>query len=134
MPVSFAQVQRGQTYTRGDLARLWGYAGTEALSRGVVTPREDNKIVLFVTLDKRIGDEQYEDELVGDVLLWEGPNDHFAEDRMLDHTHSGDEVHLFYRIRHQDAFTYGGQFVLYCCQRFTNRPSRFVFRSRCGTA
>jgi hypothetical protein len=132
MPVSFAQVQRGQTYTRGDLASLWGYAGTEALSRGVVTPREDNKIILFVTLDKRPGDEQYEDELVGDVLLWEGPNDHFAEDRMLAHAQSGDEVHLFYRVQQRDSFTYAGQFVLYCCQRFTDCPSRFVFRSRRG--
>ena len=132
MAVSFAQIQRGQTYTRGDLASMWGYAGTEALSRGVVTPRDDNKIVLFVTLDKRPGDEQYEDELVGDVLLWEGPNDHFAEDRMLAHAQSTDEVHLFYRVQQRDAFTYAGQFVLYSCQRFTDRPSRFVFRLRRG--
>jgi hypothetical protein len=63
---------------------------------------------LFVTLDRRPGDEQYEDELVGDVLLWEGPNDHFAEDRMLAHAQSGDEVPLFYRVQQRDAFTYAG--------------------------
>ena len=81
VPVSFADIKVGSAYSRGDLVRLWGYAGVEAISRGVVTPRDDNKIVLFVTLDKDADAEQYEDELVGSVLLWEGPNDHYAEDR-----------------------------------------------------
>ena len=132
MPVSFDKLNVGSAYSRNDLAMLWGYAGTEAISRGVVTPREDNKIILFVTLDKRPDDEQYQDELVGSVLLWDGPNDHFAEDRMLSHRQNGDEVHLFYRQQHRDDFTYAGYLVLYCCQRFTDRPSRFVFRVRRG--
>ena len=130
MPVTFTDITVGGTYSRNDLVRLWAYAGVEAISRGVVTPREDNKIVLFVTLDKHPDAEQYEDELVGSVLLWEGPNDHFAEDRMLAHRETGDEVHLFYRQQPRDDFTYAGQLVLYCCQRHTDRPSRFVFRIR----
>src|SRR5437868_5992918 len=31
------------------VARLWGYAGVQALQRRVVTPRNDNKVILFVT-------------------------------------------------------------------------------------
>jgi hypothetical protein len=62
--VSFADITVGSTYSRHDLVRLWKYAGVEAISRGVVTPREDNKIILFVTLDKHPDAEQYEDELV----------------------------------------------------------------------
>jgi hypothetical protein len=134
MPVSFADIHAGSAYTRNDLAKLWGYASPEALSRGVVTPRDDNKFILFVTRDKRPDVEQYEDELIGDVLLWEGPNDHFAEDRMVNHRQAGDEVHLFYREQNRSEFTYIGQLVLHCCQRFTDRPSRFVFRVRRGTA
>jgi hypothetical protein len=128
MAVSFASMTIGDTYSRYDLAKLWGYAGVEAISRGVVTPRDDNKIILFVTLNKHPDAEQYDDELVGSVLLWEGPNDHFAEERMLAHRQTGDQVHLLYRQEHRDEFTYAGQLMLYCCQRFTDRPSRFVFR------
>jgi hypothetical protein len=71
MPVSFEKLNVGSAYSRNHLAELWGYVGTEAISRGVVTPRDDNKIILFVTLDKRPEDEQYQDELVGSVLLCE---------------------------------------------------------------
>ena len=120
----------GGTYSRNDLVRLWGYAGVEAISRGVVTPREDNKIVLFVTFDKHPDAEQYDDELVGSVLLWKGPNDHFAEECMRAHRETADEVHLFYRQQARNDFTYVGMLVLYCCQRLTDRPSRFVFRVR----
>ena len=128
--VSFAQITVGESYSRPQLAALWGYAGSEALSRGVVTPKDDNKIILFVTQEKQAAAEQYEDELVGNVLLWEGPNDHFAEDRILDAVRTSDEVHLFYRDRHHTDFTYIGQLAVYCCERFTDRPSRFVFRVR----
>lgn len=119
----------GRAYTRHELAAVWGYGGVEAISRGVVTPANDNKIVLFVTSKKRPEDTQYQDRLVGDVLLWEGPNDHFAEDRMLDHARRGDEIHVFYRDAHRDAFTYLGPMILYCAQRFDDRPSRFVFQA-----
>ena len=131
MPVSFAQIGVGSTWSRPQLATLWGYAGSEAISRGVVTPKEDNKIILFVTDQKQETAEQYENELVaGRVLLWEGPTDHFAEDRIINASRSGDEVHLFYRDRHHSDFTYCGQLSLYCCERLTDQPSRFVFRIR----
>lgn len=129
MPVSFGSLEIGGEYTRHALATLWGYAGIQALARGVVTPANDNKIVLFVTRTKRPGDTQYRDDLVGGVLLWEGPNDHFAEDRVLGHRDAGDEIHVFFRDEHKDAFTYVGPMVLYCGQRFTDRPSRFVFQT-----
>ena len=128
--VSFDQICVGQAYSRPQLAATWGYASHEALSRGVVTPKEDNKIILFVTRDKQVTAEQYEDELVGHILLWEGPNDHFAESRMLEAARSGDEVHLFYGERHHSDFTYIGQLSLYCSERFADRPSKFVFRVR----
>jgi putative restriction endonuclease len=129
VPVSFHSLRPGDEYTRHDLAKAWGYAGIEAISRGVVTPAGDNKIILFVTKRKRPEDIQYRDELVGNVLLWEGPNDHFAEDRMINHVERGDQIHVFYREEHRDAFTYVGPMTLYCGQRFADRPSRFVFQT-----
>jgi putative restriction endonuclease len=129
MPVSFQSLKLGKEYTRQALAKLWGYKGIQALARGVVTPANDNKVIPFVTRRKRPGDTQYRDDMVGSVLLWEGPKDHFAEDRILDHAKGGDEIHVFFRDEHKDAFTYVGPMSLYCGQRFTDRPSRFVFQS-----
>jgi hypothetical protein len=96
MPVTFASINKGLTYSRHELAALWGYASFHALARGVVTPRDDNKIVLFVTEEKQSSAEQYADRLVGGALEWEGPTDHFAEDRMLKATSTGDQIHLFH--------------------------------------
>lgn len=128
MPMTFIDIKIGSSYSRSDLAKLWGYAGVQALSRGVVTPKDDNKIILFVTHEKQSDHEQYEDELTGTTLRWEGPTDHFAEDRMLAASHSGDEIHLFYRDRHHTDFLYQGQLRLVSCERQSTQPSKFVFQ------
>jgi hypothetical protein len=129
MAVTFDEIQPGRSYTRRELASLWGYSGVEAINRGVVTPANGCTIILFVTTEKRPKDTPYQNRLVGDLLLWEGPSDHFAEDRMLDHVRRGDEIHVFHREAHRDAFTYVGPMSLYCAQRFEDRPSRFVFQA-----
>ncbi len=125
MPVVFDQINVGSTYSRQDLALLWGYSGYQALARGVVTPRGGNKIVLFVTHEKQQSLEQYQDELHGDVLSWEGPTDHFAEARMVAAEGTGDEIHLFYRDRHHSNFRYEGEFEVAACQRLSDSPSKF---------
>ncbi|MFZ4789836.1 MAG: hypothetical protein ACOYMW_02860 [Candidatus Competibacteraceae bacterium] len=81
MPVIFENIKISQTYSRHQLAELWGYAGVQALQRGVVTPHNDNKIILFVTEDKLPSATQYNDRFSDNKLEWEGPNDHFAEQR-----------------------------------------------------
>lgn len=130
MPVSFSDIHVGEAYSRPTLARLWGYAGYQALARGVVTPRDDNKIILFITKDKPEWLEQYEDDLAGNVLHWEGPSDHFAEARMVKASDQGDEIHVFYRERHHSDFTYEGEFAVTDARIFTDRPSRFVMTRR----
>ena len=130
MPVSFSNLHVGESYSRPTLARLWGYAGYQALARGVVTPRDDNKIILFITKDKPQWLEQYEDDLTGDVLHWEGPSDHFAEARMVAASEEGDEIHVFYRERHHSDFTYEGEFTVTDARIFADRPSRFVMTRR----
>jgi hypothetical protein len=128
MPVSFAQITVGQSYSRTKLAEMWGYSSMHAIARGVVTPRNDNKIILFVTQEKQAGVEQYEDVLTGSDLQWEGPTDHFAEDRILAASTNGEEIHLFFRDRHHTDFVYHGRLVVINCDRHTDRPSRFVFK------
>ena|SRR5690242_4533203 len=127
MPIEFAQIKHGEIYSRQTLAALWGYKTFHALARGVVTPRADNKIVLFVTENKQLSSEQYEDKLNGEELDWEGPRDHFAEKRMLDASASGEEIHLFHRDQHHTEFAYIGQLEISHTELHTDKPSKFRF-------
>ena len=128
MPVTFDRIAKGETYSRPRLAGMWGYSGYEALARGVVTPRDTHFIILFVTEDKQPFQEQYSDRLNGDVLHWEGPTDHFAEERMVNASDNRDEIHVFHRLRHHSDFTYLGKAKIIEVQRLGHRPSRFTFR------
>jgi hypothetical protein len=128
MPIEFAQIKTGETYSRHTLAELWGYKTFHALARGVVTPAEDNKIVLFVTENKQTSAEPYSDAFNGDILDWEGPNDHFAEGRMIAASSSGEEIHLFHREQHHSDFVYAGQLEILQSVLNTDQPSKFKFR------
>lgn len=128
MSVIFQNIKIGQVYSRRQLTELWNYAGVQALQRGVVTPRDDKKIILFVTQDKPRSATPYHDHLSGNLLEWDGPNDHFAEQRMLDTDQTGDEIHLFYRQTSRESFTYYGKIQLLEIQRYTDQPSRSLFR------
>lgn len=128
MPISFARITRGGTYSRQQLAEIWGYSSFHAIARGVVTPRDDKKVVLFVTEQKQSSAEQYADRLSGNILDWEGPTDHFAEDRLLNAAATGEEIHLFHRERHHSDFTYLGHLVVVKSELRADRPSRFTFK------
>lgn len=130
MKVSFADIEIGKEYTRPELAEHWGYKSWEALARGVVTPAGTNLIVLFVTAEKQRSLQGYADALDGDTLTWEGPTDHFAEDRMVNHTARGDEVHLFFRDIHHAPFRYRGRLEVLAAERAADKPSRFLMSLR----
>lgn len=127
MPISFSKIAKGSSYSRQTLAELWGYTSFHAIARGVVTPRNDNKIILFVTEEKQSSAEQYADHLSGSTLEWEGPTDHFAEDRMLNAETNGEEIHLFHRERHHSDFIYCGRLKVLSHELNSNRPSHFKF-------
>ena len=59
MGVTFGSIKVGTTWDRKELAELWGYESFHAFGRGVFTPKNDNKIVLFVKEEKRDEDVQY---------------------------------------------------------------------------
>lgn len=128
MAISFDKIKAGTAYSRKQLADIWGYSSYHAIARGVVTPRDDRKIVLFVTENKQASAEQYADRLRGGRLEWEGPTDHFAEDRMLNAASTGDEIHLFHREWHHMDFTYVGRLAVVESQLHADKPSRFTFR------
>jgi Domain of unknown function (DUF3427) len=128
MPVNFSELRTGEPYSRQTLATLWGYSSFHAISRGVVTPKGDNKIILFVTEEKQRSAEQYVDRLEGDLLRWEGPNDHFAESRMVKSKTTREEIHVFHRARHHTEFTYLGQVEVLKHIPRIGKPSEFELR------
>lgn len=123
----FESIRPGVTYSRPQLAELWGYASFHAIARGVVTPQNTNKIILFVTDEKQAFQEQYCNRLDNGKLAWEGPTDHFAEQRMVSAAQTGDEIHLFYRDRYHSDFTYIGKLSVESFNLHADRPSSFVF-------
>ena len=127
MPVTFKSIKPGATYSRNDLAKAWGYKSFHAIARGIVTPQGDNKIIVFITEEKQSSARQYVDQLTGNVLKTEGPDDHFAEDRIAAASSSGEEIHLFHRKRHHTDFTYLGQVKLIKLERRTKTPSYFEY-------
>lgn len=127
MPVTFSSIKSGATYSRNDLAKAWGYKSFHAIARGIVTPQGDNKIIIFITEEKQSSARQYADHLAGSVLRTEGPDDHFAEDRIAAASSSGDEIHLFHRKRHHTDFTYLGQVKLTKLERRAKKPSYFEY-------
>jgi len=129
MAVSFEKIKIGNRYSRNDLAKLWGYASFHPLARGVVTPRGDHKIILFVTFKKTQAMEPYKDALRGDTLYWEGPTDHFAEPRMVETSdRSEDQIFVFCRENPYDDFRYEGKFVVRRYTPFINKPSEFILK------
>lgn len=127
MPVDFDKLVIGRSYERPYLARLWGYRGFQAISRGVVTPANTNLIILFVTEEKQQSLTQYNDRLDGPFLHWEGEAKHSSDTRVIRASAAGDEIHLFHRKMHHSPFTYMGQIVLEQHNRLKDVPSQFIF-------
>lgn len=129
MRLSFDRIKKGVLYSREELAKLWGYRGYQALARGLMTPQGDNKVILFITEGDRQQQtpQRYSNHFDGHTLQIEGPEDHFAEDRVLKASVSGDEIHLFHREKHLGDFTYHGLLRLVASKRLTDKPSKFTF-------
>ena len=127
MTVTFNKIHIGSTYSRNSLALLWGYKSFHAIARGIVTPQNDNKILVFITEEKQASARQYIDSLKGKILETEGPDDHFAEQRIASAGANGDEIHLFHRKKHHTDFTYKGQMKLLQLQTRPDNPSHFKY-------
>ena len=117
----------GKDYDRKVLAQLWGLAGFQAISRGVFTPRGVSQIFLFVTRERLGWMTPYNNFLDGDLLFWDGEKGHGSDERIINASRDGEEIHLFYRDNRLRAFTYHGKVVMIRCNRFTDQPSSFVF-------
>lgn len=123
--LDFSSIVIGHEYDRPSLARLWGYETYNAISRGVVTPKNEKLIILFVTKEKQESLTQYEDHIEQDILFWEGEAKHRSDQRLVARR---DTIHIFFRERHHTSFTYHGRAVLLGYKLFNNRSSKFTFQ------
>jgi putative restriction endonuclease len=128
MPVQFDSIKVGSEWERKELAELWGYKSFHAIARGVFTPANLNKIVLFVTEQKQASLAQYCDELSENTLIWEGEDGHGNDQRIAKSSENADVIHVFYRKRHHQMFKYIGKVKLQSCRIFSDTPSKFVFQ------
>jgi len=128
LPVNFGCLTIGLQYDRNYLASIWGYQDWHAISRGIVTPSHDNKIILFVTKIKQEANTQYVDYFEDELLHMEGERNHGSDSRIVNSFNGSDEIYIFYREIHHMPFTYYGRVYLVTYNLSANVPSKFVFR------
>jgi len=112
--ITFSDLKIGGKYDRIFLAEKWGYKGFRAISRGIVTPSNANKIVLFVTKIKQKRHAQYVDNFdpITGILDMEGETNYINDERIISSRSSDDKVYLFYREIHHSDFQYYGRVYL----------------------
>lgn len=127
MHVDFSRIKLGNLYDRPMLAAMWGYESFQAIAKGVVTPKRQNLIVLFVTRFKQRSLTQYVDYIEDGLLHWEGEDGHGNDLRVVQAEERGMAIHLFYRELHHRPFEYKGLLRLSHYDLRTEHPSRFIF-------
>jgi len=110
----FDALNIGERYDRMQLASFWGYKARQAISRGIVTPRMHNLVILFVTENKLAGMTPYADRLVGGCLQMEGDGLDASKRRLAAQVgpNPPDDVYLFFRREQRDRFIYCGRVVV----------------------
>lgn len=127
MPLDFSKIVAGYQYSRAKLVGFWGYKNYHAIRRGVVTPRNENTALLFITAKKRESSTQYEDSFEGNILRIDGEQKHVNDKRIVKVGSSGGTIHLFYRLTSREEFTYYGPIKLLKFALHSDKPSRFEF-------
>ncbi|MBN3407950.1 hypothetical protein CJF15_02020 [Clostridium botulinum] len=127
--ISFDSLIIGNTYNRPYLAKLWGYKDFHGIARGIVTPRNTNKIIIFITKQKQDSLTEYTDHFDRDrcLLFMEGEDKHKRDERLINSINSNDEIFLFYREVHHTPFEYMGKIHLSYYIKNSIKPSQFVF-------
>ena len=115
-------------YTANQLADMWGYKDHHAIVKGIVTPKDSNIVILFVTKKKQSGATPYIDELKGNILYMQGQEKHGTDKRLFSNLNANqDEIYLFYRDMHHMPFMYYGRTFLIEATKHTDEPSEFQF-------
>ena len=126
--ISLDKLKISHEYDRPYLAKLWGFNGYAGISRGVITPVSNKKIIiLFVTKEKQGSFTQYNDYIDGDLLYWEGEKKHGSDQKIASSKITDTKVYLFYRAIHHTPFIYHGEILLKSYAQKYEKPSEFTF-------
>jgi len=103
-----------QVYTRQDLRDKFNIID-KTLDTGVFKPRGTRSVWLFVTEEKEQDQTQYQDQLDGNKLRWQGQMSGRTDKLILTHQAEDTELLVFYRkskAEHPGAgFRYLGRFL-----------------------
>lgn len=127
MALNMNDLKIGNKYERPYLAQLWGYKDFHAIARGVFTPKNDNKIILFITKEKQTVLVQYGDyyDVENGLLYMDGEERHTSDKKLIDQEN---EFYLLYRDKHHSPFIYYGQIYPSSWElSMGTKPSKFVF-------
>lgn len=130
LAVSFERISKGSQYTRSELAGLWGMGGYEAISRGIFTPAGGGQIILFITKEKRPGETPYKNLILKGILHIDGENSHASDERIVNAEADAEDIHVFYREKHNMRFTYMGCAHLIEHKLCSDKPSEFRFAAK----
>jgi 5-methylcytosine-specific restriction protein A len=124
----------GNTYDREFLANTLDYKSRRGIERGIVTPRNQQCILLLITSEKSKGMTQYIDHFDGEILKIEGEKGHINDLRIINAETNKEEIHLFFRETNKLPFTYYGKVTLKRHEIHKNKPSHFEFSTEKNTA
>ena len=126
--INFDKLKINHEYDRPYLAKLWGFNGYAGISRGVITPASNTKIIiLFVTKEKQDTLTQYNDYINGSLLHWEGEKKHGSDQKIASSKETSTKIYLFYRSIHHSPFIYYGEIFLKDFAQKYDKPSEFLF-------
>lgn len=132
MQITVDELKEGSSYSRNDLAKIWGYKDSTPLRRGIVANNNDMKIILFITENKHETQPQYIDYFDGETLEIDGENGHQNDRRLIvtSKTQYGDKIYLFYRKHYKEDFIYYGEVILDSYIENKDKPSKFTFKKK----
>lgn len=126
--INIENLIEGESYDRKVLAKMWGYKGTMALERGAVTPKNDNKIILFITKTNFNSMYKYKNEFDGHCLEIDGQINHGNDMRLINSRKKEEKIYLFYRENAGQTFIFHGEFILVKAEyKPLEETSKFTF-------
>ena len=124
----FKSLKVGEFYDRPFLASLWGYKTFHAISRGIVTPVNSKKIILFITKENQDVLPDYLNYIENNLVHMEGETNHIKDKRIINAEKSSEKIYMFYRERHHSPFIFYGQVRLTEYKVNKSVPSKFTFK------
>lgn len=95
----------GKTYTRDQISKLL-HSNDSNIRNGVFKPKGEQIVIIFVTENKTRDRTPYKDQLVGDILSWEGQKSGRTDTTITHHSGLRLDLLLMYRLSRRERADY----------------------------